>query len=311
MTTETDTPREIEREIEADRTALRKTLGELQDELSFDGLSRRVAMQFREHGSDWAHSASNAARANPVALALTGVGVGWMIFGRGYDPAHRVRHHLSRRTEPASSYSGRDTALPISRSDSPAIHRKTSRFDNGSEIQHQENSMTETLKDKVWHLRNRLSEGTEDLSEEARHRVQAARRRAIHAREAAARSFNDSSRAVSRSYDSEPLPFGVAAFMIGAGLAALLPRTKRENEMLGRYSSELFDEAETIYEEEKAKIKGAVSAGLEEAKSAASDVRKAAEEGFSETSASPDKTSPASSVSDKSGHATGQQGSNR
>lgn len=306
MTNETDALQEIERAIDADRKALRETLGALQDELSFEGLSRRLAAWIRDHGNEWRHSAGSAARTNQVALALTGAGIGWMILGPRYDPAPRGGHHLARQPASSAIRPDPDRAPRAPQTDSRKRHRETRRSGNGTNIRHQENSMTETLKEKVWHLGSRLSEGTEDLSEEARHRVQAARRRAIRSRDAAARSVRGSSRAISRGYEAEPLPFGIAALMIGVGLAALLPRTNRENELLGQYSNELFDEAEAIYEEEKAKVKGAFSAGVKQAKSAASDVKKAAEEGFAETSAAAGKTSRASSEA-----ASGHKGSNR
>ncbi|MEE2861138.1 MAG: DUF3618 domain-containing protein [Paracoccus sp. (in: a-proteobacteria)] len=336
MTSDPDSPEHIEREIERDRNALRETLNELQDELSWDGLSRRVSEQFREHGSEWANAASDAARSNPVALALTGVGLAWMIFGRGYDPTHRA---MTRRRQPSrpryrdptyhsddidtempegqsfvssSSYGRASTSGP--HADSPGLGssgmsaspagvatssgastRGTASLGTASrsepgwarrtisrarsrlhDTHHQESSMTDHMKDRARHLRDRLSEGTEDLSEEARRRVQDARHRAIRARDSASRRFNESSRSVSDGYEAEPLIFGAAAFLVGAGLATLLPRTRREEELFGSYSQHLFEEAEAIYEEEKAKVRRAVDAGMEEAKSSVSDVKNAA-----------------------------------
>lgn len=333
MTNDPDSPEQIEREIERDRNALRDTLNELQDELSWDGLSRRVSAQFREHGSEWANAASDAARSNPVALALTGIGLAWMIFGRGYDPTHKA---MERRHEPsrpryrgpvpvtpdvaettttegqsfvsASSYGRASSSgphagtpnLPSSgmsaspsgvasssggagRSEPSWARRTMSRVRSRMhDTDHQESSMTDHLKERGRHLRDRLSEGTEGFSDEARRRVQDARHRAIRARDAASRRFNDSSRTVSDGYEAEPLIFGAAAFLVGAGLATLLPRTRREEEMFGSYSEQLFHEAESIYEEEKAKVQRAVNAGLEEAKSSVSNVRDAAAEELSD-----------------------------
>ena len=78
-------PDQIEREIEKDREALRRTLDDLQGELSLDGLSRRLTGSVRKNGAEWVEAASYAARANPIALGLTGIGLAWMIFGRGQD----------------------------------------------------------------------------------------------------------------------------------------------------------------------------------------------------------------------------------
>ncbi|MCZ0963588.1 DUF3618 domain-containing protein [Paracoccus benzoatiresistens] len=307
MTNEADNPERIEREIEHDRDALRRTLNDLQDELSLDGFTRRMTDKFRENGSEWANAASDAARANPVALALTGVGLAWLIFGRGYDPTHRAADHRVRRRSsdwdrPSDPYyvspngtdadgTGNIGIQPVPSSSrggwsttGSGAHHSDRDSGGGSGL----GRMTEGLRQKAqgWRdrisdgsgsLHDRLSEGTEGLSEEARRRVYDARRRAVEARETAARRLRESSRTVSRGYDSEPLFFGAAAAALGAGLACLLPRTRQEDELLGSYSDQLFHEAESIFEEEKAKVQNAVAAGLEEAKSAAGQVTAAAQ----------------------------------
>ena len=311
MTNETDTPERIEREIEQDRDALSRTLNDLQDELSLDGFARRLTDKFRENGSEWANTASDAARSNPVALALTGVGLAWLIFGRGYDPTHRVVDHRSRRrssewdrtSEPYRvSPTGTDAdgtgnigiqPVPSSGRGGWSSTGTSHGSDGGSGGSSKLGSMTEGLRQKAhdWKdrisdstssLHDRLSEGTEGFSEEARRRVYDARRRAVDAQDSAARRLRESSRTVSKGYDSEPLFFGAAAAAIGAGLACLLPRTRQEDELLGSYSDQLFHEAESIFEEEKAKVQNAVSAGLEEAKSVAAQVTAAAKKELTE-----------------------------
>lgn len=324
MTSDADNPERIEREIEQDRDALRRTLNDLQDELSLDGFARRVTDKFRENGSEWANTASDAARSNPVALALTGVGLAWLIFGRGYDPTHRAMDHHSRRRSndwdrPARphmvSTPDRNTTGSGSMGSSSSMTSGQGGWDNtGSGARHHSGgdaghgSITDTLRRKAhdWKdrisdgtssLHDRLTEGTEGLSEDARRRVYDARRRAVETRDSAARRLRESSRTVSEGYDSEPLFFGVAAAAIGAGLACLLPRTRQEDELLGSYSDQLFQEAESIFEEEKAKVQNAVSAGLEEAKSAAAQVTAAAQKELKEGDS--DRTGPSSSSQPK------------
>lgn len=352
MTNEADNPERIEREIEQDRDALRRTLNDLQGELSLDGFTRRVTDQLRENGGEWADSISRAARANPVALALTGVGLAWLMFGRGYDPTHRAAGFSggSRGGDdwrrPAQPSAVRASGGPVlsSGSVSGAPRRGSSTTNTGNSdddsdhgesvteklgnkvhnwcdsISRKSGSMTDGLRRNAHDWRNsisdtsgrfydRLSEGTDDLSEEARRRVADARHRALEARDAASRRMRDSRRAVSDGYDNEPLIFGAAAFAVGAGLACLLPRTRQEDEMMGSYSDQLFAEAEAIFNEEKAKVQSAVSAGLNEAKSAAADVTTAAR---NEMTADASKTESGQSRSSgtAAGSSTGAAGSN-
>ena len=301
MTHDADNPDHIEREIEKDRDALRRTLNDLQDELSLDGLSRRLTGSVRRNGAEWAESASAAARANPVALGLTGIGLAWMIFGRGHDPVHGLGQSSGRRDDQTASTRAYGTPPPrgVASTTGWSSDRRPmttgSSFDQstGSDKEHSMMDRTRetaghlrdrvsdgstALRNRARHFRDRLGEGTEGMSEEARRRIETARRKALDASDAASRQMARANRQVARSYDNEPLLFGALALIGGGALGALLPGTRQEDELMGDYRDQLFDEAEAIYAEEKSRIGNAVSAGLDEAKSAASSVVAAAQD---------------------------------
>jgi hypothetical protein len=86
MTTEARTPEEIERDIERDRARLTDNLESIQSQFSIDNAVRQIGDQLRLHGGDIGRSISDAAKQNPVALALTGVGIAWLMFGSGRRP---------------------------------------------------------------------------------------------------------------------------------------------------------------------------------------------------------------------------------
>lgn len=81
MTNESRSPEEIEREIEEQRSNLTSNLENLQDKFSIDTIVRQIGDQFREHGGDMSRSISDQVKANPIPLALTGIGLAWMMFG--------------------------------------------------------------------------------------------------------------------------------------------------------------------------------------------------------------------------------------
>lgn len=86
MTTQTRSPEEIERDIERDRAGLTQNLESLQDRFSLDTVVRQVGDQLRLHGGDMGKSVADAAKDNPIALALTGIGLAWLMFGSGRRP---------------------------------------------------------------------------------------------------------------------------------------------------------------------------------------------------------------------------------
>ncbi|MCQ0091290.1 DUF3618 domain-containing protein [Roseovarius sp. M141] len=127
MTNDTRSPEEIERDIERERAGLTDTLDDLQDRFSVEHVARQVSDQFREHGGDIGRSVSEAVKRNPVALALTGVGLAWLMMGdksggrdrydrdrrfggSGYDDDRHDHDHVGRtdqRSPAASAPQGR------------------------------------------------------------------------------------------------------------------------------------------------------------------------------------------------------------
>ncbi|MFY0309847.1 DUF3618 domain-containing protein [Leisingera sp. D0M16] len=83
MTSENRSVYEIEREIERDRAQLTSNLEHLQDKFSVDGVMQQLGEQLREHGGEIGHAITRTVKENPAAVALTGVGLAWMIFGKG------------------------------------------------------------------------------------------------------------------------------------------------------------------------------------------------------------------------------------
>ena len=91
MTNDTRSPQEIERDIEAQRSDLTNNLERLQDKISIDSIVREVGDQFRTHGGDIGRALSDQIKANPIPLALTGIGLSWLMFGNGQKPSGRAR----------------------------------------------------------------------------------------------------------------------------------------------------------------------------------------------------------------------------
>lgn len=126
------------------------------------------------------------------------------------------------------------------------------------------------------HIRERLAEGTEGLSEAARERVIAARHRALEARRQAGRAFHDGRDAASDLFERQPLVIGALAFAVGAAVAAMLPKTRTEDSYLGARRDALMDEAERVFYEEKARAQSALNAARSELETAAKDATDAA-----------------------------------
>ncbi|MEI4261385.1 DUF3618 domain-containing protein [Roseovarius sp. D0-M9] len=89
MTNNSKSPEEIEREIERERAGLKESIHDLQGRFSLDGAFQQLGDQFREHGGEFGRSVAKSARDNPMALALTGAGLAWLIFGNNQKSDRR------------------------------------------------------------------------------------------------------------------------------------------------------------------------------------------------------------------------------
>jgi hypothetical protein len=305
MTNDTRSPKEIEREIEAQRSNLASNLKDLQDTFSIDTVLRQISDQVRGHGGDMARSISEQVKANPIPLALTGIGLTWMMFGNvqkqavpsradddnGDDRYSDAEHDFRRtRQEQGRPYVAPTSYAP-SRNNGPswshdddvdgpsmvdkissgaasvrdgAAQRASAIKDDASataasvseaasKAGSKVSDAAHSVQDGLAKTGNRLAEGTENLTEQGRRRVIAARQKAVDLRRQTARSAQDGADAAAAFYDRQPLVVGALALAVGAAFGGAFPRTKAEDDLLGSRSDDLIHHAERIFEDEKAK----------------------------------------------------------
>ena len=370
MTNDSRNPEEIEREIERERAGLADTLDDLQDRFSVEGIARQFSDQFREHGGDWGRSISDAAKRNPVALALTGAGLAWMMFGsgnsrdrRGYEGLDRDRAHpvpvpvtntenrpavrdAGRSSAPASAYAssygsergagdnvpawardvhhddddsrglgdrarsaagsvkgaagsaasgvsgaagsaagsvkgaassaaGRARSAGSSVASGARYARDRASYGASSAVDsirntasgaaHSVRDSANAANERAHVLRDRLSEGTENMTAEARERIVMARARAVDAWNAGGRYARQGGERASDMFEEHPMVAGALALAVGAAIGAALPRSRTEDNYLGEHSDALFNEAERIYVEERDKLSKVAKAATDEA----------------------------------------------
>ncbi|WP_299785100.1 DUF3618 domain-containing protein [uncultured Marivita sp.] len=337
MTNETRSPKEIEREIEEQRSDLTANLEDLQNKFSIDTVVRQIGDQFREHGSDMGRSITNQVKANPIPLALTGIGLAWLMFGNSQQPQRRQRvsddfdddryssseREFRRSREerglpytPPTTYTANRAATEPSWArddydDDPSVgdrlaqgaeSMKRTAADGAQSVKQTAESGAQSVKDGLAsagstvtdtasaassrvgdaaqlakqglsNAGSRIAEGTETLTEEGRKRVIAARQKAVEMRRSAMRSMNQGTDAAADFYDQQPLVVGALALAVGAALGGALPRTKTEDDLMGAQSDDLFDQAERIFEEEKAKALSVADTVKEEVKDVAAETK--------------------------------------
>ena len=128
-------PESLEREADARRENLSRTLNAVEQRFSPNHLAQQTADYFGEHGGDIAKSVSQSVKENPLPLLLTGIGLAWLISSQsrssssGYgDSGYRDRSsgwdergYMSDRTRSAYAQNALSVADSRSRLNSSAF----------------------------------------------------------------------------------------------------------------------------------------------------------------------------------------------
>ncbi|WP_375264199.1 DUF3618 domain-containing protein [Palleronia sp.] len=89
MADDTRSPREIERDLERERQDLERTLDDLSNRFSFEGAWNFLGRQLRTNKGSYGRDITKMMAEKPLAVALTAVGVSWLLFGPSSVPRHR------------------------------------------------------------------------------------------------------------------------------------------------------------------------------------------------------------------------------
>ncbi|SFJ70060.1 DUF3618 domain-containing protein [Jannaschia pohangensis] len=292
---------EIEREIEAERGALARSLDELQGHFSPEAIIDTASGYLRDHGGEVAENLMRQAKQNPMAVALAGAGIAWLIAGPvkardtsedmasrhrplapkpAFDPVGQETVSGFRHAEPRmASFDDRIAALEPEEDDTNLWQNvKNQARDTGAQLKGAWTDMTHTSSHSE-SLRDRLAHGTEHLSDIARDRVIAARAAAYDAQQKMSERAGDYAAAGRDAFISQPLVGGLLALGVGAMIGAMLPRTRKEDAYLGAHRDRAVAEAERIFQEESAKLRAVAEAAAGEAKAVAAETLRSVKEG--------------------------------
>lgn len=290
------TPDEIERDLEQNREGLQHTLVALQQTFTPDAIFRSLTDNVGRHGGEFGRSAADAAKGNPLALAVTGIGLGWLMFGRG-PSADRIGDEARRSRDGTPLFGGtRDTDYgegaearigprgPVPEGGGPSWFEGNQGPSAGQRMraglhgaQRGASDRAGRVRDRSSDMARRLSEGTEHMGEGARERIVAARERAILASEQADRGMRQGADRAADFFEEHPIVAGALAFAVGAAIAGSLPRSRYEDEHFGAESDRLREEAERVFAEEQAKAERVAGAALDEARSVGEEARSEAD----------------------------------
>jgi ElaB/YqjD/DUF883 family membrane-anchored ribosome-binding protein len=231
-------PREIEAELDRTRMQMGNTLEALQRKLSPGELFDQAMGYVRgSGGSEFTSNLKQSVAQNPVPVGLVGLGLAWlMLSGRGSSQADTLHagdggHRIG---EAASGARDRITGATSS------AHEKS-------------RAAAERARAGLGHLASSSRERMQHLSHSARSGAERAKS------------------GLDYMLNEQPLVLGAVGMALGALVAASLPRTRREDELMGRARDEFVERAREQGQAQAEKARRVAESAGDAAKEAARD----------------------------------------
>lgn len=279
-------PDELEREIDDTRSQLDYTLDALRNRLSPGELADQALDYWRhgpkEYASELGANLSHSVRDNPLAVGLVGVGLAWLIMGGRRTGDEHEEH----------DYAGYGDGMTGAVREPVVVHAERDAGDSDAG-----DSKWRAAKEKLAAAAETVGDAAanvRDVAQEklrrAEHGISATAKKAgEHGRDYRDRTKRQMSRARDRASDlfsDHPLVVGALGLAAGTLLAAAIPASRQEDELLGAASDRATDAARSQAEEGLDTAKRAVHAAQAQARNEAEQqglTPEAAEDAIDET----------------------------
>jgi len=220
-------PAELEREIDQTRAEIGDIVHALESKLSPGEMIDTALGYVRGGSGEFFSNLSNTVKANPVPTVLTSIGLIWMMAGQNRQPHSNVT---------STGYASGSTGSSIGDKLSATTHGLKQQ---GANVKEKASQMSSSVSESLGNAKMRASDTTRQASQKLRGGADRARG-----------GFN-------QLLQEQPLALGAIGIAIGALLAAAVPPTRREDEMLGeasdRLTGQLRSKAEEGYQKLSAK----------------------------------------------------------
>jgi len=254
-------PEQIRAEIERTRSYLDDTFDAIGDKLSPGKFVDELWLRVQSEG---ASAVAHTLREHPIPFALVGTGLGWLVYERASGRPHRPDGRSSRGShrgvdgydveydgeDYGVEYDGEDSSSGIGARAADAIrHGKESVQERKARLERSAADALHGAEEKASSAVGVVSEKLSEAKESVADTADSAARRVKHRAERAQEGF---------WHLLERNPVAVGAIALGAGLAAGLsvPRTRWEDERMGRTARSFKQETKHVVEETAGKVMG-------------------------------------------------------
>ncbi|MFC0677813.1 DUF3618 domain-containing protein [Lysobacter korlensis] len=273
-------PAQLEREIDQKRGHIEDIVSALESKLSPGEIFDRMLSMGKGNGGQFASNLADTIKANPVPALLTATGLVWLYSGRNKSPNSSTSTYRSSSTS-TSGLSGTSTSSMY------ATGSIDSNSNSGGKLDAARDKL-DSAKEKVSSAGHRVSESTRNaahsVSETTRNAASTVGEKARGAAGSVRSGAQRANEGLHRMLEENPMAVGALAIAAGAMLGAIIPTTRKENELMGPTSDRLTDKAKEKAMEAKEKAKEAARTGRESLAEATREVTSASKSDSNDSS---------------------------
>ncbi len=231
-------PEEIEAEIERTRANMDATLSAIEGRLT-PGELLDQGMDYLRHsgGNEFVSNLGQSVKHHPLPVTLVGLGIAWLMMAERQD-----RYGGGMRSH--AGYASSETGIE-------ETHGGT----------HEGEGATRRMSDTARQAGQRLSERAHAARDSLSNAAASARERAGRVGESGRRQYERARGSYEQLLRERPLALGAIGVAVGAMVAAAIPRTRREDELMGETRDRLAEKAKETGSEQLRKAEHVVEKG--------------------------------------------------
>jgi hypothetical protein len=209
------TAAEVEAEVEASRSELDRNVEALKQKMTPGQLFDEAARLMGGTGQQVASKFVEQAKANPMPLAVMGLGLAWLMASNNRAPSYGERRSFAPGDEYGYGWEGDQAAR------------------EGGGLKEKAAGAGETASHALSSAREKLSAGAGSMADRGRAAGQQLGSATSAARERAGQVAHQAQRTFQQTLESEPLLIAGLGLIVGAAIGASLPSTAAEDRVMG------------------------------------------------------------------------------
>jgi len=251
------TAAEVEADVEASRNELDRNVEALKQKMTPDQLFDEAARMLGGTGQQVASKFADQAKANPIPLAVMGLGLAWLMMSNTKSQSSSAGEHRSF----ADTY---NSHAAYGLDDTRAGGASEGIGDKARHLGEKAQDMAASVQEKVAGAMDTLAHSGHSAGHRLSSSVDAARRTAGVASDKARQGFAD-------TLQSEPMLIAGAGLLVGLAFGAAFPATGAEDRVLGEARDKLFEKGKSLAQEGMEKASAAAGATYQAVKSELQD----------------------------------------